>query len=224
MRFVTVFISFQLLLFGGLLMLVADGKASNITIFVATAIGTLLVTGTIAAMYIVGDKGRIDAFFTSLTRVLNRFIQVVRPKHPETINIKSARKLFLDFHEDYRVIRKDLPALKRPLFYAFIANATEVATIYNVDVAFGQPVNPGAVIIAYAVANFAGLISVLPGGIGVYEGLTTAVLATAGVPPSIGIPATIMYRVLSMIIQLPPGYVLYQRALKNIDKPSTATG
>jgi uncharacterized protein (TIRG00374 family) len=86
-------------------------------------------------------------------------------------------------------------------------------------VAFGEPVNPGAIIIAYSVANFAGLISVLPGGIGVYEALTAAVLAAAGVPASIGIPATVMYRILSSMIQLPPGYFLYHRAVNRSDKP-----
>ena len=63
-------------------------------------------------------------------------------------------------------------------------------------------------------ANFAGLISVLPAGIGVYEGLMTAVLAATGISPSLSIPVTIMYRVLNMSIQLIPGYILYQRGLK----------
>jgi uncharacterized protein (TIRG00374 family) len=80
-----------------------------------------------------------------------------------------------------------------------------------VFLAFGETVNPGAVIIAYAVANFAGLVSVLPGGVGIYEALMTAVLATAGVPPAVSIPVIIMYRILTMIIQLPIGYYFYHK-------------
>jgi uncharacterized membrane protein YbhN (UPF0104 family) len=67
--------------------------------------------------------------------------------------------------------------------------------------------------LAYAVANVAGLISVLPGGVGIYEGLMTAVLATAGIPPAVSLPVTVMYRVLNTVIQLPPGYYLYHRAI-----------
>ena len=78
--------------------------------------------------------------------------------------------------------------------------------------------NIGAIIIAYVVANFAGLISVLPGGVGVYEGLMTAVMASAGIPPSTSIPATIMYRVLTSAIQLPPGYYFYQKAVGKMGK------
>jgi uncharacterized protein (TIRG00374 family) len=82
-----------------------------------------------------------------------------------------------------------------------------------VYIAFGHLVNFGAVILAYAVANFAGLVSILPGGIGIYEGLMTLVLAAAGIPSRLSLPVTVMYRVLNMLVQLPPGYYLYHKAL-----------
>lgn len=218
MRFATVFISFQVLLLIGVLALAINGKANNFTILVAGSIGTLLVVGTLMVAYVVESKRRIDSFTVGLTKILNRTIHAVRPKHPETINIAWVRQFFLDLHDDYIILKKNWRTLKRPFFYSFLANFTEVATIYTVFVAFGQPVNIGAVILAYAVANFAGLISVLPGGIGVYEALMTGVLAVAGVPASIGLPVTVMYRILSMAIQLPPGYYLYQKALKDMDQ------
>jgi uncharacterized protein (TIRG00374 family) len=90
---------------------------------------------------------------------------------------------------------------------------TEVLVIYSVYLAFGETVNIGAIILAFAVANFAGLVSVVPGGYGIYEGLMTAVLATAGISPALSIPVTVTYRVLNTLLQIPPGYVLYQRAI-----------
>lgn len=219
MRFVTIFISFQLLLLIGLFALAINGKASNLTILVASSLATLLVVGTLLIIYIVGSRKRIDSFFTNLTKAFNRIVQVVRPKHPETINIAAARKLFLEFHDNYEILKKNYTQLKMPLVYSFFASVTEIATIYTVYAAFNEYVNIGAVIIAYAIANFAGLISVLPGGIGVYEGLMTAVLAAVGVPPSVSIPVTVMYRVLSSAVQLPPGYYYYHKALNKKDKP-----
>ena len=99
-------------------------------------------------------------------------------------------------------------------------NVTEILSIYTVFLAFGEVVNIGAIILAYGVANFAGLISVLPGGVGIYEFLMTAVLATAGVPASVSIPVIVMYRVLSTLIQVPPGYYLYQKNLSISQKQS----
>jgi uncharacterized protein (TIRG00374 family) len=82
-----------------------------------------------------------------------------------------------------------------------------------VYIAFDAYVNVGAVILAYAVANFAGLVSVLPGGVGIYEALMTGVLIAAGIPARLSLPVTIMYRVLNTLLQVPPGYALYHRTL-----------
>lgn len=214
MRFTGVFLSFQVLIFFGLVFLAFEGKVSNFTILVASSLATLILVGTVVVTYIVGSRERITAFFTWITKAINRIIQIIRPKHPETINVAAARRLFFDFHKDYKIIKQNYQALGPWFFYSLMANVVEIATVYMIYVAFDSSVNPGAIILAYVIANFAGLISVLPGGIGIYEGLMVAVLATAGVSPGVSIPATIMYRVLTSALQLPPGYYFYQKALE----------
>lgn len=213
MKLALTFLSFELLIIIGLLSLAIMGRVSNLTILVAASVSTLLLVGTFGFAYIVGSKQRINGFFTAVTQGLNRLIQVVRPKYPETISINKARGVFNDFHDNYQQLKANLSDLKAPFWYAFLANLTEVMALYVFYIAFGHLVNIGAVILAYAVANFAGLISVLPGGIGIYEALMTAVLATAGVPAGVSLPITIMYRVVNTLIQIPPGYYLYQRAI-----------
>lgn len=213
MRFISIFVSFQLLLLVGLFVLAIGGRVSNLTVLVAGSLATLLVVMTMVMVYIVSSQERISSFFTFLTKVLNRLIQVVRPKHPETISISRMQRVFSDLHENYKLLRSRLSETKRPLLFALLANIAELSTIYVVYLAFGYAVNPGAVIIAYAVANFAGLVSVLPGGVGIYEVLMTAVLATAGVPPGVSIPVTVMYRILNMLLQLPVGYYFYHKTV-----------
>lgn len=212
-RFILLFVSFQILLFVGLFFLALGGQASSFLILVAGSLATALFIGTVAAAYIVGSKRRINSFFTFATKFVNKLISVFRPKHPETINIERAQSMVNDLHENYMVIKKNPHILRLPLIYALLANVAEIITVYVVYIAFGEWVNPGAVIIAYAIANFAGLISVLPGGVGVYEALMTAVLASAGVPAGVSIPVTIMYRILNMTLQLPLGYFYYHRAI-----------
>lgn len=219
MKFIFLFISFEILLVLGLLALAIDGKANNLTILIGGSVTTLVIIATVGIGFIIGSRKRIDSFFLFFTQLLNRLIHTVRPKHPETINISRMREMLLELHENYMVLKKDYKQLKRPFLYAFIANLTEVMAIYVVYIAFGHWVNPGAVILAYAIANFAGLVSVLPGGVGIYEALMTAVLATAGVPPALSLPVTVMYRVINMAIQVIPGYYFYHQTLhegKNI--------
>lgn len=213
MRFIMIFVSFQILLVIGLLALAIGGQANDVILLVSGSIATMLFVLTLVLSFIIGSKSRINTFFTIITRLVNRIIHVVRRGHPETFNITKARGMFDELHENYMQIRRNFGVLKRPLGYALLANATEIAAIYSVYMAFSEFVNPGAVILAYAVANAAGLVSVLPGGVGIYEGLMTAVLAAGGVAAAVSLPVTVMYRVLTMLIQLPPGYYYYHRSL-----------
>ena len=217
MRFALMFVSFQILLGIGLLLLAAVGNANNFVVMVAASLATFLSIGTALAVFVISSNHRINSFFTGLTRVLNRVIQVVRPKNPETINISSVEEIFTELHENYMLVRQNLSELKGPILYAFASNVAEVAAIYAVFLAFGHVVNPGAVILAYSVANFAGLMSVLPGGVGVYEGLMTGVLVAAGVPVAVSLPVIVTFRVVSMAFQIPMGYYFYQ---KNLRTPS----
>lgn len=206
--------SFQPLLVLGVLLLAIRGHTNSLILVIATSLITLLIVGTFIGLYIIGSRQRINKTMTAIARLLNRIVHLFRRKHPETINIKSAQEAFNELHDNYEVFKNNLGALKKPFLYMMIANLTEVAALYAVYVAFGEFVNVGAVILAYAVANFAGLISVLPAGIGIYEGLMTAVLAATGIPAELSIPVTVMYRVINMSIQLIPGYFFYQKAVR----------
>lgn len=205
--------SFLLILIVGLIILALSGRANSFLILVSSSLVTLLVVLSLGGLYIISSKKRINSFFTSLSKFLNRIIRVFRPNHRETINIASVERNFTELHESYLLFRHDFWALKWPFIWALIANITEVGAVYLVYVAFGHWVNPGAVIIAYALASFAGLLSILPAGVGVYEALMVSVLAAAGIPASLAIPVTIMYRIVNTLIQIIPGYIFYQKAL-----------
>lgn len=212
-RFIMVFVSFQVLLAIGLFFLALGGQANSLLILVAGSISTLLIVGTFAVAYLIGSQKRINKFVTVVTNIINKVVHVFRPSYPETINVQRVQGALTELHENYVHIRSNLKSLRTPLIHSLVANVSEIAVVYVVYIAFGEYVNPGAVIIAYAIANFAGLLSVLPGGIGLYEFLMTAVMAAGGVPASVSLPVTIMYRVLAMSLQLPIGYFLYQRTL-----------
>jgi uncharacterized protein (TIRG00374 family) len=212
-RMFLLYVSFQPILILGVFLLALRGHTNNLIILVSSSLVTLLVVGTLIAVYILESRQRINSTFTLVTKALNRLIHLFRRNHPETIQIERAQKVFSELHENYQVLKVRWRELKLPFLYMMLANLTELAGVYVVYIAFGRLVNIGAIILAYAVANFAGLISVLPAGIGVYEGLMTAVLVATGIPASLSIPVTIMYRVLNMSIQIIPGYFFYQKSL-----------
>lgn len=220
LKLVLLFLSFEVLIVLGLFFLAIEGHMNSLILLVAGMLSTIMLVGTAGFAYIIGSKRRIAGFFTWVTRLINKVLTWFKRGNSDTINVEKARLMFEDLHENYMVIRKDKSRLKRPFFWALMANFWEVVAVYVVYIAFGHWVNFGAVIIAYAVANFAGLVSVLPGGVGIYEGLMTLVLTATGVPSRLSLPVTVMYRVLNTLVQLPPGYFLYHRTLHGAKEPT----
>ena len=210
-----IFLSFEVLLIVGLILIALAGRVNDLTILVATLVSTLTVVLTSIFVYIIGSRARINAAFIFFTKLINRIIHTVRRGYPETIKLDRVKANVDELHDNYKLISSDYRQLKMPFAYAFLANFTEVLAIYAVYVAFGHWVNLGAVIIAYAVANFAGLIAILPGGLGVYEAIMTAVTAVAGISVKLSIPVVVCYRVLNTLIQMPPGYYYYHKALNH---------
>lgn len=219
MKFILLFVTFEILLVFGLICLALGHNANSFIILIGSSIATLLMVMTFGSAFLIGSERRINSFFTYLTKFLNRVIHLVRPKHPETINVAKVQATFKDLHENYQILKSNYRLLIGPAICAFLANLSEIAAVYVVYIAFGHWVNPGAVILAYAVANFAGLVSVLPGGVGIYEALMTGTMAAAGVPAAVTIPVTVMYRVLNITIQIIPGYYFYHKALKHEASP-----
>jgi putative heme transporter len=215
LKFLFLYISFLPILVVALFALALRGHTSNFIILIFSSIITAIIIGTFAGVYIIESRSRVNGFLTWITKAINWLVHLFMPNHPQIIKIESAQLAFSELHDNYQLIKKNWKELRMPLFYTAIADLTEVAAVYVVYIAFGKFVNFGAVVLAYAVANLAGLISVLPAGIGVYEALMTAILAATGIPASLSIPVTLMYRVVSMFIQLTPGYVLYQKAVKD---------
>lgn len=222
-KFVLLFLSFQVLLALGLLTLAIDGRANGLLILISGVLATLMFVLTVILAYVLSSKRLINRFFTFVSRSINKLIHFFRRDRPETINIKNVRNMFDDLHESYLLLKSNKKVLKRPLLFALLSNIAEIGALYAVYMAFDSFINPGAVIIAFAIANFAGLVSVLPGGIGIYEALMTATLAAAGVSPALSIPVTVMYRIVTSILQLVPGYYYYHKNIHN-RPPKTAGG
>lgn len=213
-RHVLTFLSFIVYLLLALLLLSLFGNASRVIILIASSLSSLIVFGSLTLIYIISDETRVKQFTSALPRLINKIIGSLRHKSSNPINIEKVERLFGDLHNDFVHVRGNWKDLRYPFLWTMLMNLTEILTIFIVYLAFSELVNPGAIIISYAVANVAGLVAVLPGGVGIYEGLMTGVMASAGIPQALALSATVVYRVFNMGVFLPVGYIFYQRALQ----------
>lgn len=216
------FLSFILYLLLALLLLSVFGSASRFIILIASSLSSMIVFGSMVLVYIISNESRIKHFTAALPNLVNTVIGFFHRKNKRPIDVKKIESLFGELHNDYKHVRKNWRDLRYPFLWTMLMNFTEILTIFVVYLSFSELVNPGAIIISYAVANIAGLVSILPGGVGIYEGLMTAVMASAGVNKALALSGTVVYRVFNMGIFLPIGYIFYHRALQieNLDPES----
>ncbi len=214
-RHMLTFLSFIVYLLIALMLLSIFGSASRLIILIASSLSSVIFFGMIVLIYIISDEKRIRQFTAALPKLVNNVVKFFHRNNKQPINISKIENLFTDLHVDYKLVRKNWKDLRYPFLWTMVMNFTEVLTIFVVYLSFGELVNPGAIIISYAVANVAGLVAVLPGGIGIYEGLMTAVMASAGVQKALALSATVVYRVFNMGLFLPIGYIFYRRALNS---------
>lgn len=212
-RYVFTFIAFVILLLAALVLLAVENRANNFIILIASAITFSLIFLTIGVSYIIGSEGRIKSFTGAFTRMINALIHIFRRSHPETIKLEAVEQVFIELHEDYQLFRDDFSKVKYVLLWAVVACVAEVSLVYVAFAAHGAWVNPGAVVIALAVATLAGLLAFLPGGLGVYEPLMSLVFVSAGVPAATAVSVTLVYRVITLLLALGSGYILYHLAL-----------
>ncbi len=222
-RYVVTFLVFVGLMFVALFILAIQGDVNAFLVFAVSIMASSVVFATIVLVFVVSRESRIDTFTKTLTMWLNKIIHVVRRKHPETISLKAVRTMFLELHEDYLVISRNPRAMWPVVKWAILTNLAEISLLYIAFLAHGEWVNPGAVLIAYVIANSVGLISILPGGVGMFEPLMAAVLISGGVPAGVALSATLVYRVLSLLVSLITGYFLYHRALNRYGSHDTAS-
>lgn len=213
-RFALAFGTFIGLLLLALVMLAMEDRVNRFIMLLAAALTFTILFSTLIVTYVIGRGDRIQEFTQGLSRALNKAISLVRPHHPETINLKHAEQTFNELHEDYVLLRRDFRKMWPVVIWALVANLAEIGLVYITFVAHGAWINPGALIIAYAIATTAGFLAILPGGLGVYEPLMATVLLSAGVPADLALSATLVSRVVTLVLALGSGYVLYQRTLR----------
>lgn len=212
-RFGFAFIGQIVLMFLSLFLLAIEQRASSLIVLTVSLIVFSIVLTALVGLFIISNEARCVKYSRILATFINRLIRVVRRKQPETIKLSKVEKTFLELHEDYMLLRQDIRKMTPALAWISLSIVLEMSSLYLVFLAHGVWVNPGAIVIAFVIAGTAGLIVALPGGIGVFETLMTTVFIAVGIPPSIALSVTLVYRVIVLLLSLISGGILYQLAV-----------
>ena len=99
--------------------------------------------------------------------------------------------------------------LRASLEWAALNWLLDAACLWVFLYAFGYPISPIDLIVAYGLANILAAIPLTPGGLGVVEATLTSAIVGFGVPHSQALLAVLAYRFLNFWLPIPLGGVAY---------------
>lgn len=102
--------------------------------------------------------------------------------------------------------------------------AASVTALWFCFAALGSPINVGVLLAGFAVGVVAGMLSMVPGGLGVQEGSMAAVYALLGVPLGQAALAAILFRLVYYIMPFLLSLGFYRRLLRAKEIPQGVLG
>lgn len=111
-------------------------------------------------------------------------------------------------------IVKDRGLLLLASAYQFGVLLLDAATLGAMLAALGLPVSPAAVFATFIMASAVATIGIIPGGLGIFEASSVALLRILDVPLSAGLAATLMLRAFTFWFPMIPGIIVMRREQK----------
>ncbi len=201
---------------------------SSLAVLTALPVGVLLLVllshhpnhaiihvAIISVIFITVLAGTIIIFLNrekSVRQTTKWLIQKVRYLFP---NLKSEpiTRLIDEFYVGYHQLRGKKRRLMIPYGWSIVYITIEIATLYLAFIAFHHTINPGIAILAYVFANVASVIGGSLFSFGVYELGMAGTLVSMGIPFALAVSVTAVYRIINLLIGLPPGFYYYKKYL-----------
>ena len=220
LRFSLTLIGYLPILALGIFFLTIDDQINNWFVLVAAGCFFGIILLCLLVWYLISDSQRTK----NLIRFLPQLIKRLSQRWPVLRSDKVSRgldridRVFIEIHIDYIKLKQNPKQFVYGTGYMTLFSLFDVLTIYLIYAAFfpvfGEMANPGAIVLAYMAANTAGLLVILPGGIGVYEALMIGTIVATGVTSELVIVTALLYRAFKLLVLVPVGFLFYQAAVK----------
>ncbi len=129
------------------------------------------------------------------------------------IKADTIRHFVDEFYVGWHRITSDKRHMLAPFEWSIIYIVIEMGTLYLTFLAFGKLINPGIAVMAYLFANIASIFGGAFFSTGTFEVGMAGTMVALGLPFPLAVSVTSVYRVLNLLIGLPPGFYFYRRYL-----------
>jgi uncharacterized protein (TIRG00374 family) len=175
----------------------------------------LIVLGVLYMVYLYRHKEKFRARWFRFSNLINFFLIKFKRK---PLSQEKIKEVFEDIYQGIGLFG----ARKRTSFWAILAGILywlgDIACLFFVFLSFGFSIHWGILIFGYGVATLAGLISFIPGGLGVTEGSLGLVYSGLGIPLSLTLMSILVFRFFSFWIWIPIGLISYLTLKRSINE------
>ncbi|MFZ3417510.1 lysylphosphatidylglycerol synthase transmembrane domain-containing protein [Arthrobacter sp. 3Tela_A] len=179
----------------GVGVLTALGEVRTNRYFVIAGITVLVLLALSLAVLSV-----LDRHLGAAVRAARRAARLVRIIKPE-----SAERFVRTMAAETAMFRRDPRRLAGAVVLTACYWGFDAACLWTFLAAFGHPLGPGELLIAYSLANLVALAPLTPGGVGLVEGVLVPTLAGFGAPNEAAVLAVLSWRILNFWLPIPVG-------------------
>ena len=112
----------------------------------------------------------MDKIAIKMTKAINLVVKIgTFGRIKRLLEYSRVTKFFREMHEDATELLKDKRLLIEPFIWGIIYAFFDVLMFFVVFLSLGSLVNPAILVVGYGIAGMASLVSITPGGAGVYE-------------------------------------------------------
>jgi len=197
----------------GLVHLVTLGQLSATKMIIFLCILVLLAAATVAFVLAGRDRRRAHRLVCLVARWVNR----LRSRfHRRPVDEVALGARVDDFYRALSNLRRmsPLPFLSS----ALLRISLDVACLYFSFRAFGYSLSIGTLFTAFGLSIVLGILSFLPGGLGVTEASLTMIFATLGVPVPTALVAVLAYRLIAFWLPRLVGLFAWMRLERRGDQ------
>jgi len=202
LRLIFTYASFLLIFLVGLALVPTAPMLKFSPKLISLILFALVFGGVLYMFYLYQHKERFYKLWRRFARFTDAFLSKIRGKE---ITPVEEDEVFEDIYKGMGLFSKK----KRASVFAFLAAALywlgDITCFYFVFLGFGYHISWGILIFGYGIASLVGMISFIPGGLGVTEGSLGLLYSGLGVPSGIALISILVFRLFSFWIWIPFG-------------------
>jgi len=166
----------------------------------------LLLSGILYMIYLYRHKESFARLWQRWIQILNKMLRLIKKKE---INASQKEKVFEEIYQGIGMFGRKKRFIVLALLPALWYWLGDMLCLFLVTLSFGFALPLGVLLFAYCVATLAGLISFIPGGLGVTEGTLGLALTALGVPFALALTAILVFRFFSFWLWIPIGFASF---------------